>query len=279
MFTQFRRALGRHTGTGSGGGPGWQGGSRKQIIMWAVAFAAVAVGALFLPHHQPQPRSLAANCGLVRCSASISATRATPTLSPVATAGAQARRAAPQFHAVVAVSASPRPSARPSPRPVPVPNGTLAAGSEMSLNATTPCCTSDYLLQQGPGAQAVLRPVASGGDKSSATWIVRRGLASGACVSFEAKAYPGDYLRQQNSFLYLEPGDGSSQFAADATFCPVAGIDGQGYSFRSYSDPARYIRHFQYNLYIASDGGPNPSDNPAYWTQDVSWLVTQPWAP
>jgi non-reducing end alpha-L-arabinofuranosidase len=32
-------------------------------------------------------------------------------------------------------------------------------------------------------------------------------------------------------------------------------------------------------VYIASDGGSNAWDTTTSWTDDVSWLVTQPWAP
>ena len=108
---------------------------------------------------------------------------------------------------------------------------------------------------------------------------MRRGLAKNPCVSFESKNYPGDYLRHSNFTLYRQPDDGSSLFAADATFCPVAGMNGQGNSFPSDNYPARYIRHYNSSTYIASDGGPNAWDSTTSWADDVSWVVSQPWAP
>ncbi|KDN79391.1 hypothetical protein DF19_28730 [Streptomyces olindensis] len=43
--------------------------------------------------------------------------------------------------------------------------------------------------------------------------------------------------------------DGSSQFAADATFRQVAGLaDSTWSSFQSYNHPDRYIRHYAYEL-------------------------------
>jgi non-reducing end alpha-L-arabinofuranosidase len=115
-------------------------------------------------------------------------------------------------------------------------------------------------------------------DKADATWLVQTGLADSACISFESFNDPGQYLRHFDFELYLEPNDGSSQFAQDATFCPRAGNSGQGYSFQSVNYPDQYIRHFQYVVYIASNGGPNPWDgNPGVWLDDTSWLVTEPW--
>ena len=64
-------------------------------------------------------------------------------------------------------------------------SGTLAPGSEISLQAATACCTGDYVRNRN-GA-AVIAPITSGSaeqDKGDATWIVRRGLADNSCVSF-----------------------------------------------------------------------------------------------
>ncbi|WP_420856500.1 alpha-L-arabinofuranosidase B [Streptomyces mangrovisoli] len=158
--------------------------------------------------------------------------------------------------------------------------GSLTAGSEISLAATTSCCTTDYIRHQANAA--VLSSVTSSSsslDKNDATWIVRKGLASSSCVSFESRNYPGDYLRHYNYRLYRQPMDGTAQFRADATFCPTTGKSGTGTSFASYNYPTKYIRHYNYNVYIASDGGSNAWDSATSWTDDVSWTVTSPWAP
>ncbi|MET8950945.1 alpha-L-arabinofuranosidase B [Streptomyces sp. NPDC004533] len=158
--------------------------------------------------------------------------------------------------------------------------GTLTPGSEISLRATTSCCTGDYIRHQD-GA-AVISSVTSSSpvlDKNDATWIVRRGLAVSSCVSFESRNYPGDFLRHQNFRLYRQPMNGSTLFRADATFCPVTGRSGTGTSFASYNYPSKYLRHYDYGLYLASDGGSNTWDSATSWTGDVSWAVTSPWAP
>ena len=86
-------------------------------------------------------------------------------------------------------------------------------------------------------------------------------------------------MRHYNFQLYRQPFDGTTQFAQDATFCPQAGKSGQGTSFASYNYPAKYIRHYNNTVYVASDGGSNAWDASASWADDVSWAVSQPWAP
>jgi non-reducing end alpha-L-arabinofuranosidase len=159
-----------------------------------------------------------------------------------------------------------------------VPGGSVTPGSAISLQATTPCCTADYIRHQN--GDAIISPINSGSsalDKSDSTWIVRRGLADPSCVSFESYNYPGDYLRHSNYELYKQPDDGTGLFAQDATFCPQGGNSGQGTSFQSYNFPGRFLRHYNGVLYIAADGGPNDWDNTNLWPQDTSWNVTQPW--
>ncbi|RDU96155.1 alpha-L-arabinofuranosidase B [Trinickia dinghuensis] len=164
--------------------------------------------------------------------------------------------------------------------------GTLAQDSTISLNATTPCCTTRYISQQsGETAQSgtVVTAVISSSSPASAqqdsTWILRAGLADTSCYSFESRDYPGEFMRHFDFHVYRQPMDGTEQFREDATFCAEPGKDGQGTSFSSYNYPTRYLRHYNNTLYISSDGGPNDFDAANLWTYDVSWLVTAPWAP
>jgi hypothetical protein len=114
--------------------------------------------------------------------------------------------------------------------------------------------------------------------KADATWIVEPGLANSSCISFKTDNGSGDYIRHFNFQLFLEPNDGTAQFALDATFCPRAGNSGSGYSFMSYNFSNRYIRHFNFLAYIASDGGSNAWDASSLWQDDTTWLVVAPWA-
>src|SRR5580700_9208689 len=160
-------------------------------------------------------------------------------------------------------------------------SGTLTPGSEISLQATTSCCTGDYVRNEN--GTAVIAPITSSSaeqDKGDSTWIVRRGLADNACVSFESRNNPGDFLRQQNLALRIQPFDGTAQNRSDATFCPQPGKNGKGNSFHSVNYATKYIRHYFGKLYIASDGdGTNPWDTTSLWTDDVSFIVSPPWSP
>jgi non-reducing end alpha-L-arabinofuranosidase len=160
-------------------------------------------------------------------------------------------------------------------------SGTLTPGSEISLQATTACCTGDYVRSQN-GA-AVIAPITSSSaeqDKGDSTWIVRRGLADNSCVSFESRNNPGDFLRHQNVALHMQPFDGTALNRSDATFCPQPGKDGKGNSFYAINDPTKYIRHYYGKVYIASDGdGTNPWDTTVLWTDDASFIVSPPWSP
>ena len=159
-------------------------------------------------------------------------------------------------------------------------SGTLTPASEIALQATTACCTADYVRSQN--GTAVIAPITSGSaaqDRADATWIVRRGLADGSCVSFESKDNPGDFLRHQNSMLHLQPFDGTALNRSDATFCPQPGKNGKGNSFAALNYPAQYIRHYDGKVYIAGDGGPSPWDATAHWSDDISFIVSPPWSP
>lgn len=92
-------------------------------------------------------------------------------------------------------------------------------------------------------------------DRADSTFTVRAGLADGRCVSFEAVNYPGFYLRHQDFAIHLHRRDATALFAADATFCPVAGLAGRDISLRSYNYPDRYLYHERSQLYIARAGG------------------------
>ncbi|RAG84161.1 alpha-N-arabinofuranosidase [Streptacidiphilus pinicola] len=159
--------------------------------------------------------------------------------------------------------------------------GSLTPGSRVSLQATTACCTSDYLRHDEADSKVVISPINSSSSatvKADATWIVKPGLADSNCISLESANASGSYLRHFAFELYLEPNDGSAQFAADATFCPQPGNSGTGYSLQSFNYPAKYIRHYDFTAYIASNGGTNAWDTSSLWAEDTSWLPTTRWS-
>jgi hypothetical protein len=162
-----------------------------------------------------------------------------------------------------------------------LPSNPFTSGKEISLQATTPCCTGDYLTGNTSGDDVGIEAVTSSSSstlKADATWIVEPGLANSNCVSFESANGSGDYIRHFNFQLFLEPNDGTSQFALDATFCPRAGNSGSNYSFMSYNYSYKYIRHFNLVGYVASDGGSNAWDASSLWYEDTTWAVASPWS-
>jgi hypothetical protein len=42
--------------------------------------------------------------------------------------------------------------------------------------------------------------------------------------------------------------------------------------------PDRYIRHYNYTVYIASNGGSHDFDSANYWNDDTSWNVVGAWS-
>ncbi|MBE8522477.1 AbfB domain-containing protein [Amycolatopsis sp. H6(2020)] len=155
----------------------------------------------------------------------------------------------------------------------------LTPGTSVSLRATTACCTDRYIHHTGSTVDtAVIGSGSSATEKGNASWTVRAGLGSSSCVSFESKNVAGQYLRHYNYRLYLQANDGSSLFAQDATFCPEAGRNGQGASLRSLNYADRYVRHYDNIVYIAANGGSNTFDSTNAYSDDVSWLVSSPWA-
>jgi hypothetical protein len=158
--------------------------------------------------------------------------------------------------------------------------GTLTPGSALSLRVTTSGFTTRYIRHQnGNVVTSVITSSSSSLDKSDATWIVRQGLASSSCVSFESRNFPGYFMRHQNYQVFRHLNDGSALFAADATFCPQAGRSGSGTSFASFNFPTRFLRHFNSTVYIASNGGSNAFDSTTSWAADVTWALSAPWAP
>jgi non-reducing end alpha-L-arabinofuranosidase len=161
-----------------------------------------------------------------------------------------------------------------------LPGNPFAIGSEISLRASTPCCTADYLTGDTSGDKVGITSVTSSSSptlKADATWIVEPGLVNSSCISFKSANGSGDYLRQFYSELYLEPQNGTAQFAPYATFCPRAGNSGSGYSFMPYNYGNEYIRDYNFVAYIASDGGSNAWDASSLWPDDTTWLVASPW--
>ncbi|KAL3481330.1 alpha-L-arabinofuranosidase B, catalytic-domain-containing protein [Aspergillus californicus] len=155
----------------------------------------------------------------------------------------------------------------------------LTAGTSVSLRATTACCTTRYLSHSGTAISTqVITTSSTTALKQTASWTVRAGLGNSACFSFESVDTPGSFIRHYDFALVLNANDGTKQFYEDATFCSLAGLNGQGNSIRSWSYPTRFFRHYANALYVASNGGVHTFDAAASFNDDVSWVVVSGFA-
>ncbi|HYQ68716.1 AbfB domain-containing protein [Actinophytocola sp.] len=146
----------------------------------------------------------------------------------------------------------------------------VSRGELVSLRVTTPGYTNRYLRHQS----GLARTDVDNGDqlKQDATFWVRPGLASASCVSFESRNFPGRYLRNASLRIRVDPTDGTTAFAADATFCPRAGWGAT--ALESYNNPGAFIRHYNESVYLARQGGTNPWDTASTFTEDTTWAAT-----
>jgi hypothetical protein len=151
----------------------------------------------------------------------------------------------------------------------------LTVGASISLRATTPGYTTRFLAHTGATVNTqVVSSSSTTALQQQASWTVRKGLGNSACFSFESNDTPGSYIRHFNFALMLNANDGTKQFSEDATFCPQAGLNGQGNSIRSWNFPTRYFRHYNNVGYAASNGGVHTFDATAVYNDDVSWVIS-----
>jgi GH43 family beta-xylosidase len=88
---------------------------------------------------------------------------------------------------------------------------------------------------------------------ASSQFRVVPGLADPDAVSLEAVDRPGSYLRHRNKEIWLDANDGSTAFAADATWQWRPGLaDNSLVSFESYSLAGEYIQQRDGLLYLRS---------------------------
>lgn len=150
----------------------------------------------------------------------------------------------------------------------------LLVDSSVSFRVTTPGYDTRYIAHTGDRVNTQeVSSSSSDALKQAASWTVRRGLGNRECYSFESKDQPGAFIRHSNYELHLNLNDGTKLFGEDATFCGLAGLNGQGNSIRSWSYPTRYWRHYGAEGFIASNGGPKQFDSKTSFNDDVSYAV------
>lgn len=110
--------------------------------------------------------------------------------------------------------------------------------------------------------------ISSQASPAASEFVQVIGLA-GEGISFESVQLPGQFLRHQNSNIYLHSNDGSALFAADATFMKVPGqSDVSASSFRSFNFPEAYIRHANGWLIIDHIDSDLAKADATFWIQE-----------
>ena len=156
----------------------------------------------------------------------------------------------------------------------------LNANQYSSVRVLTPGFDNRYLRHLN--ALAYTEIVTAGSDttlKQDATWQLKPGLADPTCYSFESRNFPGEYLRHSGSRVSRAPQQDSDLYRHDATFCTRSSSAGTGVRFAAFNLPARYLRHYNTEIWIA-DGLGSESWNTSYsYDNDTRWSVETPWAP
>lgn len=115
--------------------------------------------------------------------------------------------------------------------------------------------------------------------RQDATWRIVAGLADASCYSFESRNFPGEYLRHAASRVRRDPFSDTDLYRQDATFCTQDGGPGGGVRLASFNFPARFLRHFNAELWIADGRGGDAWNTAASFEADIRWSVDAPWAP
>jgi hypothetical protein len=151
----------------------------------------------------------------------------------------------------------------------------VGRGELVSFKVTTPGYTNRYLRHQNGVARTdVIDSGSSETLKQDGTFWARPGLANAACLSFESRNFPGEYLRHAGTAVRKDVTDGSAAFAGTATFCARSGLGAT--ALESYDTPGSFVRHYNEVVYLATAGGPNPWDTAASFAEDTTWAATVP---
>ena len=156
----------------------------------------------------------------------------------------------------------------------------LPLNTARSFRVTTSGFTDRYLRHRDGLARTDVVTAASDALlKGDATFVVRRGLADPGCYSLESRNIAGSYLRHAAFRLRLAANDNTDLFRRDATFCPQPGATSGSVRLASVNELGTNVRHYAEEVWVSTNGGAHPYDNPASYANDVSWAPTTPWTP
>ncbi|GAA0799171.1 AbfB domain-containing protein [Spirilliplanes yamanashiensis] len=157
----------------------------------------------------------------------------------------------------------------------------LPVGQARSFRVVTPGFDNRWLRHRDGAARTDVITAASPAlDREDATFVVRTGLGDNSCYSFESRNFPGRFLRHRGHRVYNDQNDATPLFAQDATFCAQPGrLGGAGnVSLAAVNVAGGFIRHYNEEVWVATQGAGHAWDNPSSFDADATWNNAAPWS-
>ncbi|GLW46503.1 hypothetical protein Stsp02_21650 [Streptomyces sp. NBRC 14336] len=151
---------------------------------------------------------------------------------------------------------------------------TVTGGPTVPRDTTRSFRSANYPTRYWQQQSTLLNlPVVSGtsttAEKQASTFTIASGLADPSAVSFRDAS--GNYLRHYDFRARVDPNNGTSTFASDATFIPRTGTASGSVRFESYNYPGHYLRHYGYQLRV------DRADGTELFRQDSSFVPVTAW--
>ncbi len=151
---------------------------------------------------------------------------------------------------------------------------TVTGGPTVPRDTTRSFRSANYPTRYWQQQSTLLNlPVVSGTstttEKQASTFTIASGLADPTAVSFRDAS--GNYLRHYDFRARVDPNNGTSTFASDATFIPRTGTASGSVRFESYNYPGHYLRHYGYQLRV------DRADGTELFRQDSSFVPVTAW--
>jgi hypothetical protein len=149
---------------------------------------------------------------------------------------------------------------------------------DQALEVTTPGFKGRYVQSAGGDAWTATGDAGTSGTAKvgAATWTVTDGLADPDCFSLKSADVEGAYLRIKDLRVQLAANDGTDAFKRDATWCAKPGLAAGGVSLEAKSQPGRFLRHVNAQLWAANGSGANWFDAASVFAEDSTWAVVAP---
>ena len=149
---------------------------------------------------------------------------------------------------------------------------------DQALQTTTPSVKGWYLRSEGGDAGITPGDAGTSGTAKlgAATWTVTEGLSDPDCFSLKSTQVEGAYLRIKDLRVQLAANDGTDAFKRDATWCSKPGLAGTGVSLESKSQPGRFLRHINAQVWAANASAENWFDVERLFKEDSSWYPVDP---